>query len=43
VTGEEGTMAHPSIKDEKLYQDLRKQGDSKAKAARISNSTLRNH
>ena len=28
----------PSIKDESLYQDLRKQGDSKEKAARISNA-----
>jgi hypothetical protein len=27
-------MPNPSIKDEKLYQDLRKQGDSKEKAAR---------
>jgi hypothetical protein len=26
-------MPNPSIKDEKLYQDLRKQGDSKEKAA----------
>jgi len=31
-------MPRPSIKDEKLYQDLRKQGDSKEKAARISNA-----
>jgi hypothetical protein len=31
-------MPNPSIKDEKLYQDLRKQGDSKEKAARISNA-----
>jgi hypothetical protein len=36
-------MPNPSIKDEKLYQDLRKQGDSKEKAARISNRKLRNH
>jgi hypothetical protein len=28
-----------SIKNEKLYQDLRKKGDSKEKAARISNAT----
>lgn len=27
-----------SIKNEKLYQDLRRQGDSKEKAARISNA-----
>lgn len=31
-------MPRSSIKDEKLYQDLRKQGDSKEKAARISNA-----
>jgi Rho termination factor-like protein len=31
-------MPNSSIKDEKLYQDLRKQGDSKEKAARISNA-----
>jgi hypothetical protein len=31
-------MPNRSIKDEKLYQDLRKQGDSKEKAARISNA-----
>lgn len=31
-------MPNPSIKNEKLYQDLRKQGDSKEKAARISNA-----
>jgi hypothetical protein len=31
-------MPNPSIKDEKLYQDLRKQGDSKEKAARIANA-----
>jgi hypothetical protein len=31
-------MPDPSIKDESLYQDLRKQGDSKEKAARISNA-----
>jgi hypothetical protein len=27
-----------SIKNEKLYQDMRKKGDSKEKAARISNA-----
>ena len=32
-------MPNPSIKDEKLYQDLRKKGDSKEKAARISNAS----
>jgi Rho termination factor, N-terminal domain len=31
-------MPRSSIKDERLYQDLRKQGDSKEKAARISNA-----
>ena len=31
-------MPNPSIKDEKLYRELRKQGDSKEKAARISNA-----
>ncbi|HWF69270.1 MAG TPA: Rho termination factor [Mycobacterium sp.] len=31
-------MPRSSIKDEKLYQDLRKHGDSKEKAARISNA-----
>jgi hypothetical protein len=31
-------MPNSSIKNEKLYQDLRKEGDSKEKAARISNA-----
>ncbi len=31
-------MPNPSIKDEELYRALRKQGDSKEKAARISNA-----
>ena len=31
-------MPGASIKNEKLYEDLRKQGDSKQKAARISNA-----
>jgi hypothetical protein len=31
-------MPSASIKDEELYDDLRKQGDSKEKAARISNA-----
>ncbi len=31
-------MPNSSIKNEKLYQDLREQGDSKQKAARISNA-----
>jgi hypothetical protein len=33
------TKTPPSIKDEKLYEELRKQGDSKEKAARISNAS----
>jgi hypothetical protein len=32
------TKTPSSIKDEELYEDLRKQGDSKEKAARISNA-----
>lgn len=28
----------PAIKDDKLYEDLRRQGDSKEKAARIANA-----
>ena len=31
-------MPRSSIKNEKMYRDLRKQGDSKEKAARISNA-----
>ena len=31
-------MPRSSIKNEKLYQDLRMKGDSKEKAARISNA-----
>jgi hypothetical protein len=31
-------VPNPSIKSEKLYRDLRKKGDSKEKAARISNA-----
>lgn len=31
-------MPNPSIKDEKMYEDLREQGNSKEKAARISNA-----
>jgi hypothetical protein len=30
-----------SLKDPKLYEELRKQGDSKEKAARISNAVAR--
>ncbi len=30
-----------SLKDPKLYEDLRQQGDSKEKAARISNAVAR--
>ena len=29
---------NPSLKDEELYEDLREQGNSKQKAARISNA-----
>ena len=32
-------MPNTSIKDEKLYEDLRDEGDSKEKAARISNAS----
>ena len=31
-------MPNSSIKNEKMYQDLRKKGESKEKAARISNA-----
>lgn len=31
-------MPNPSLKDEKLYEDLRDEGMSKEKAARISNA-----
>ena len=31
-------MPNPSIKNEKLYEDLRKEGNSKQKSARISNA-----
>ncbi|GAB7142077.1 DUF7218 family protein [Mycobacterium riyadhense] len=31
-------MPNPSIKSEKLYEDLRRKGESKEKAARISNA-----
>ncbi|MFA4080426.1 DUF7218 family protein [Mycobacteroides salmoniphilum] len=31
-------MPNSSIKNEKMYKDLRKQGDSQEKAARISNA-----
>jgi hypothetical protein len=31
-------MPNPSIKNEKMYRDLRKEGSSKEKAARISNA-----
>jgi len=31
-------MPNSSIKNEKLYEDLREKGDSKEKAARISNA-----
>jgi hypothetical protein len=35
---EEVKMPNSSIKDEDLYEDLRKQGNSQEKAARISNA-----
>jgi hypothetical protein len=31
-------MPNPSIKDEQMYRDLRQQGNSEEKAARISNA-----
>jgi hypothetical protein len=31
-------MPNPSIKNEKVYEDLRQEGNSKQKAARISNA-----
>jgi hypothetical protein len=31
-------MPNPSIKNEKMYRDLREEGSSKEKAARISNA-----
>ena len=31
-------MANSSLKNEKMYEDLRKEGNSKQKAARISNA-----
>jgi hypothetical protein len=31
-------VPNPSIKNEKMYRELRKQGDSKEKSARISNA-----
>ncbi|ART74028.1 Rho termination factor [Mycobacterium dioxanotrophicus] len=34
-------MPNSSIKNEKMYRDLRKEGDSKEKAARISNAAAR--
>jgi hypothetical protein len=32
------TGSDPHLKDQRLYEDLREQGDSKQKAARISNA-----
>jgi hypothetical protein len=34
-------MPDPSIKDEKMYQELRDQGESKEKAARIANASAK--
>lgn len=31
----------PSVKDKKLYEDLRKEGDSKEKSARIANQAAK--
>ncbi len=36
-----GGRGSNSLKDPKLYEDLRKQGDSEQKAARISNAVAR--
>ncbi|OYD60926.1 hypothetical protein BDB13_5830 [Rhodococcus sp. OK302] len=33
-----GKGSDPHLKDQELYEDLREQGDSKEKAARISNA-----
>jgi hypothetical protein len=38
ITKKGGGMPNSSIKNEKMYQDLRKEGSSKEKAARISNA-----
>jgi hypothetical protein len=37
----ENMMARSSIKDEKVYQEVRKDGASKEKAARIANSAAK--
>ena len=34
-------MPNPAIKNEKMYEKLRKQGESKEKAARIANASAR--
>lgn len=34
-------MPNPSLKNEKLYEELREEGDSKEKAARISNAVAK--
>jgi hypothetical protein len=38
ITGRAAGMPNSSIKNEKMYKDLRKEGNSKEKAARISNA-----
>lgn len=38
TAGKVASVPNSSIKNEKLYKDLRKKGDSKEKAARISNA-----
>jgi hypothetical protein len=39
VGGYADTMPNPSIKDEEQYEALRRQGESKEKAARIANAS----
>ncbi|WP_404370275.1 Rho termination factor N-terminal domain-containing protein [Sphingomonas sp. MMS24-J45] len=39
MAGQQTARSHgPSVKDDKLYEDLRRDGASKAKAARIANA-----
>jgi hypothetical protein len=35
------TMPNPSLKNEDMYEELRKKGNSKEKAARISNASAK--
>lgn len=39
ATGYSADMPNPSIKDEEQYEALRRQGESKEKAARIANAS----